>query len=233
MPFGAAFLSNSGRSFSALRVSHLTAITTEIQHLLESPRFVVPLPLKASDKNDPFCRGLERDKTMMNGTMKTIFGSLAAGALALTPMAAATAEETATPANQNVTSAAASVEQLQVQYIGVQDQTINDARIVAANASHNKVAIVVWGGNRTIQQEAYNAALDLVDMGIPTAFVLAPDHNTSDEEAVMQVYAASTPRTDAAFGTNYAGIVRQNMREAGIIAYREAFPRELAALSIR
>lgn len=175
---------------------------------------------------------------MMNGTVKTIFGSLAAGALALTPMAAATAEETATPANQNTTPVAASVEQSpvplnQVQFVDAQSRTLNDARTLAADASHNQVAIVVWGGNRTIQQQAYNAARDLVDMGIPTAFVLAPDSNGLDGDAHMQIYAASTPRANATYGTQYASEVRSSMREAGIAAYREAFPTQLAALAIR
>ncbi|PHR21614.1 MAG: hypothetical protein COA41_00440 [Sphingopyxis sp.] len=167
---------------------------------------------------------------MMNGAVKTIFASLAAGAMALTPVAAFSQ---AAPANQNVTPVATSVQRLQVQYVDAQSRTINDAQILAAAASTDKVAIVVWGGNRTIQQEAYNAARDLTDMGIPAAFVLAPDHNTLDGDAVMQVYAASTPRADAAYGRDFADQVRPNMREAGIAAYREAFPRQLAALSIQ
>ncbi|MXO69029.1 hypothetical protein GRI72_09350 [Altererythrobacter marinus] len=166
---------------------------------------------------------------MKNGTAKTIFGSIAAGALALTPVAAFSQ---AAPANQNTTPVAASVQQLQVQYLTAQDLSDDGARLVAASASRDKIAIVVWGGNRTIQQEAYNAALDLVDMGIPTAFVLAPDHNGLDGDAVMQVYAASTPRADAAYGRDFADQVRPNMREAGIAAYREAFPRQLAALRL-
>ncbi len=167
---------------------------------------------------------------MKNGTAKTIFGSIAAGVFALTPV---TAFSQAAPANQNVTPVAASVQELQVQYVGVQDRSINDARFIAAAASRDKVAIVVWGGNRTIQQEAYNAALDLVDMGIPTAFVLAPDHNSLDDEAVTQVYAASTPRSDGHYGTDHANLVRADMRDAGIAAYREAFPQQLAALALR
>lgn len=167
---------------------------------------------------------------MKNGTAKTIFGSIAAGALALTPVAAFSQ---AAPANQNTTPVAVSVQQLQVQYLTAQDLSNDGARLVAASASRDKIAIVVWGGNRTIQQEAYNAALDLVDMGIPTAFVLAPDGNGSDGDAYMQVYAASTPRSESTFGTEYANLVRADMREAGLVAYREAFPRQLAALSIQ
>ena len=167
----------------------------------------------------------------MRNVAKNIFGAVAGAALVATPMVAAIAQDAATPANMNV--AAATIDPLQVQYVDATSETIGGARGFAAAASHDKIAIVVWGGNQTIQQEAYNAARDLVGAGIPTAFVLAPDHNGSDAEAVMQVYAASTPRTDAAFGTNYAGEVRVTMREAGLAAYREAFPQQLAALSLR
>tara|TARA_R110000850_G_scaffold38800_28_gene101014 strand:- start:5381 stop:5893 length:513 start_codon:yes stop_codon:yes gene_type:complete len=167
----------------------------------------------------------------MRNVANKIFGAVASAALVATPVAMANAEDAVTSANTNV--AVATVDPLQVQYVGAQDQTLNDARTLVADASHNKVAIVVWGGNRTLQQEAYNAALDLVDMGIPTAFVLAPDHNSSEAEAVMQVYAGSRPYTDAAIGTDHANIVRTTMREAGVVAYRDAFPQRVAALSLR
>jgi len=119
-----------------------------------------------------------------------------------------------------------------VQFIDAQNDAIPVARRLAAVASRDKVAIVVWGGNRTIQQEAYNAARDLVGMGIPTAFVLAPDDNGLDADAAMTVYAASLPRSDSRWGTNYASEVRTDMREAGIEAYRTAFPAQLAQLSL-
>ena len=167
---------------------------------------------------------------MKNGTAKTIFGSIAAGALALTPVAAFSQ---AAPANQNTTPVAASVQQLQVQFVDAQNRTPNDARILAAAASNERVAIVVWGGNRALQQEAYNAARDLVGVGIPTAFVLAPDGNGLENDAYMQVYAASTPRTEATFGTNFAHEVREDLRNAGLYAYREAFPAQMVALSLR
>ena len=166
----------------------------------------------------------------MKNVANKIFGAVAAGALALTPTATF-AEDAVAPANMNVETA--SVSTLQVQFVDAQNRTANDARSLAADASHNKVAIVVWGGNRTIQQEAYNAARDLVDVGIPTAFILAPDGNGSTSDAYMQIYAASTPRSEAAFGTNYASDVRPSMREAGLLAYREAFPAQVAALSLR
>lgn len=119
-----------------------------------------------------------------------------------------------------------------VQFIDAQTWTMNDARALAADASRDKVAIIVWGGNRTIQQEAYNAARDLAGLGIPTAFVLAPDGNGFDADAFMQVYARSTPRADGTYGTNFANEVRPAMRDAGVAAFREAFPAQLAQLSL-
>lgn len=163
----------------------------------------------------------------MRISFATMLGSIGAVTLTLSPVVAFSQEA---PANQNV--AAGSFQELTVQYIDAQDRTINDARFIAAAASTDKVAIVVWGGTRAIQQEAYNAALDLVDMGIPTAFVLAPDHNSLDGDAVMQVYAASTPRDDSRVGTNNADQVRLYMREAGIAAFQEAFPERFSALNI-
>lgn len=121
----------------------------------------------------------------------------------------------------------------QVQFVDAQDHTINDARILAAAASSQRVAIVVWGGDRTLQQEAYNAARDLNSMGIETAFVLAPDHNSLSGDAVMQTYADSLPRSDAHWGINNSNQVRADMRQAGLAAYREAFPERYRTLQLR
>jgi hypothetical protein len=143
-------------------------------------------------------------------------------ATASLPFAGAVAQER--PAEASTSS---------VQFIDAQNRTMNDARTLAADASHNRIAIVVWGGNRAIQQEAYNAARDLVGMGIPAAFVLAPDGNGVDADAYMQVYAASTPRSEATYGANYANLVRADLRNAGVTAYHEAFPREFEALKLQ
>lgn len=163
-------------------------------------------------------------------TAKQTLGAFLGATLAATPVAMANAEDTVTPANTNV--AAAAVATPQVQFVDAQSRTMNDARILAAAASNDKVAIVVWGGNRALQQEAYNAARDLAGVGIPTAYVLAPDHNSLEGDAVMQVYAASTPRFDAHGGSDNASDVRPIMRDAGVDAYREAFPAQLAALRL-
>jgi hypothetical protein len=162
-------------------------------------------------------------------TAKQALGAFLGATLAATPIAMANAEDAVTPANTNVAAAAVTP---QVQFVDAQSRTMNDARILAAAASNDKVAIVVWGGNRALQQEAYNAARDLAGVGIPTAFVLAPDHNSLEGDAVMQVYAASTPRFDAHGGSDNASDVRPIMRDAGVDAYREAFPAQLAALRL-
>ena len=127
--------------------------------------------------------------------------------------------------------AAADVQQ--VQMLDARERPQRDARGLAAIASRDKVAIVVWGGNRAIQQEAYFAARDLAGAGIPVAFLVGPDHNSLDGDAVMQVYAASAPRSDAHWGLNNADRVRSDMRAAGLTAYPEAFPAQWAPLQAR
>ncbi len=167
----------------------------------------------------------------MKNAIKTVFGMIASAALALTPMQAF-AEEAADANTPVATAPVTAVAAQSVQYVDATGETMNGARRFAAAASNDKIAIVVWGGNRAIQQEAYNAARDLAGIGIPTAFVLAPDHNDLDGDAVMQVYAASTPRSDSHWGRNYADQVRADMRDAGLAAYREAFPQRISALSL-
>lgn len=107
-----------------------------------------------------------------------------------------------------------------VQYVDATRESLAGARGFAAAASRDKIAIVVWGGNRTLQQEAYNAALDLVDAGIPAAFILAPDGNGLDGDANFMVYACSLPYSVAAYGTNWAHEVRAAMRSSALEAHR-------------
>ncbi len=176
----------------------------------------------------------------MTSWAKKALSAFIGATMVATPLSACAAEDSAASeantatANESTGSAPSmQATKLSIQYIGAEDDTIPVARRLAAFASKDKVAIVVWGGNRTIQAEAYKAALDLIDMGIPTAFVLAPDHNNLDGDAVMQVYAGSTPRTDSHWGLNHADKVREDMRNAGLAAYKEAFPQRVATLSIR
>ncbi len=162
-------------------------------------------------------------------TAKQALGAFVGATMVATPLAAAHAEDTATPANINV--ATASVATPQVQFVDAQDRTPNDARLLAAAASTDQVAIVVWGGNRAIQQEAYNAARDLAGVGIPTAFVLAPDGNGIETDAFLQIYAAAAPRADGTLAQNGVERIRQVTRDGALAAFREAFPAQLAALT--
>lgn len=162
-------------------------------------------------------------------TAKQALGAFLGATLAATPLAVANAEDAVTPANMNV--AAASVVSPEVQFVDAQFETPNDARVLAAAASHDRVAIVVWGGNRAIQQEAYFAARDLAGAGIPTAFVLAPDGNGIDTDAFLQIYADAAPRADGTLAQNGVERIRQVTRDGALAAYREAFPAQLAALT--
>jgi len=156
----------------------------------------------------------------------------------LATSAAACAEEGTTATSTEVTSAAsttavAQTPQVAVQFIGIQDRAIDDARYIVANASHSKVAIVVWGGTRAIQQEAYNAARDLAGIGIPVAFVLAPDTNGLEGDAGFQIYARSEPRYDGVVGTSNAKDLRPIVRQNALDAHNEAFPQQVATLTVR
>ncbi len=166
----------------------------------------------------------------MTSLASKVFTGIAASAMTLTPLATADAQDALSSANQNVAPASVSTEPLTVQYVEASDRTLNDARTIAADASHERLAIVVWGGNRALQQEAYNAALDLVDMGIEVAFVRAPDHDESASEAFMQVYARATPRAEGHWSETRLAEVRPDVRNAALRAYEDAFPQRLAAL---
>lgn len=103
----------------------------------------------------------------------------------------------------------------------------------AAQASHNKIAIIVWGGNRELQQEAYNAALDLRDEGIPLAFILGPALVPLDNVASYQVYAGGRPMYEgygSRFGSAHVNLVRPTVARMGRNAFREAFPEQYRAL---
>jgi hypothetical protein len=162
----------------------------------------------------------------MKNAMKTAFGCIAGAALALTSTPAL-AEDAA---NTNAPVSAP----LKVQYVDARNKTIDGTRGQAAIASHNKVAIVVWGGNRALQEEAYKAALDLIDRGIPVAFVHGPDKNGYDVDANFRIYAMSEPRfNEAEFGTNKVSLVHSNIRDIAIVAHnRFVAPQKIASLGL-
>ena len=74
-------------------------------------------------------------------TAKQALGAFVGATMIATPLTVAHAEDTVTPANTNV--AATTVDPLEVQYLPAQDLTADGARLVAANASRDRVAIVV------------------------------------------------------------------------------------------
>ena len=131
------------------------------------------------------------------------------------------------PANQNATPIAATQS---VQYVGAENETLGDARLLAASASRDKIAIVVWGGTRQFQQEAYNAALDLNDMGIRVAFVRAPDYDGNDGGSIFQIYGLAAPRVDGAVGFDNVDQLRVGIRQAALEVHQELFPQRVAAL---
>ena len=122
----------------------------------------------------------------------------------------------------DVTSSASAM--AKPQFVNVSDRSINDARLAAAAATKSQVAIVVWGGTKDLQHKAYKAAADLVGEGIPAAFVIAPDHNTTPHDAVFQVFAKSIPTgEDSHIGTNYVHLVRDATHEHAKHAHHANF----------
>jgi hypothetical protein len=165
---------------------------------------------------------------MKNVANKT-FGLATAGALALTPMAAH-AEDAAVPANGN----AASVQQVAFSTFDGRQRSIRFVEAGAAEASRDKVAIIVWSGNRELQQEAYNAALQLRDEGYSLALILGPSLGEGDNDANIQVYARGVPvyeGTGAWIGRNNADMVRPETVRMAREASISHFPREVASLA--
>jgi len=103
-----------------------------------------------------------------------------------------------------------------------------------ANVSIDKVALVVWGGDKEkLQKPVWQACEDLVKEGIPCVLVVAPDHNTIAEDAIYQVYAKSLPQgNDGHYGTNYAHQIRGDMYKAGKVAYQSNYPQQYASLEL-
>lgn len=121
-----------------------------------------------------------------------------------------------------------SVDAPQVQLVDARERTVNDARTLAADASVNKVAIVVWGGSRPVQQEAYFAARDLAGAGIPVAFIVAPQVYAIDSIGMLEIYGGSTPRTEmGVIAPNGIERIRRVTRDGALNVVRDLYPEQL------
>ncbi|MGE4314201.1 MAG: hypothetical protein AB7E85_08025 [Pseudobdellovibrionaceae bacterium] len=130
----------------------------------------------------------------------------------------------------------ANVRQVTFQTLDGSRRSEDFVRTGAAMASRDKIAIIVWGGSADLQRQAYAAAEDLRDQGIPLAFIVGPDLNGYTEDANFQVYARGLPQYEgngATFGGAHADEVRPTVVRMGQNAFRNQFPRELAALDVR
>jgi len=167
----------------------------------------------------------------MRNVANKMFGAVAAGAMAMTPMAAFSQ---AAPANQNVTPVAVAVSTPFATFNDT-DQTPDFVRTGAAMASRDKIAIVVFSGNRDLQREAYQAALQLRDEGVPLALILGPSLDPSNSSAAIQVYARSVPVYEgygAVIGIDNIDMVQSETLRGARSAYQRHFPRELATLAL-
>ena len=161
--------------------------------------------------------------------------ALATAAAAFSPAAVA-AQERPVAAQPVAANANVQAQPVAWQTLDRRSSTVRGTQGSAAEASRDKIAIIVWGGNRELQQQAYNAALDLRDQGIPLAFIVGPDLNGYDVDANFQVYARGAPAFEgngATLGVNHASNVRSTVVRMGQTAYRDFFAPEVAALDIR
>ncbi|WP_156874189.1 hypothetical protein [Sphingorhabdus lutea] len=170
----------------------------------------------------------------MRNVANKIFGAVAAGALALTPTATF-AQEAPIPANLN-TSAGTAVE-VETPFVTFNDtdRSIRFVQSGAAEASRDKIAIVVFSGNRDLQREAYQAALQLRDERVPLALILGPSLDPTNSSASIQVYAEGVPvfdGTGAIIGSNNADMVQPETVRMARIAYDRHFPQRVASLDL-
>ena len=169
---------------------------------------------------------------MIKWATTKLFKLAASAALVAMPAAVCAADEeapnaaaTELPSAPSVTPASAVA--LQVQVLDARTYTEESASLAAATASQNRVTIVIWGGNLTLQQQAFAAANDLVSAGIPAAFVVGPDHNSLSDDAVFQVYVGGKPFSDGRSGSDNADQVRGMLRSRALEAHRETFAPQL------
>jgi len=161
--------------------------------------------------------------------------AFAAASSAAVPFAAANAQERPAAAQPVAANTNVAVSPVVFQTLDGSQRSVDFVRTGAAMASREKIAIIVWGGNCDLQQQAYNAALDLRDQGIPLAFIVGPDLNGVDADANFQVYARGVPAFDgdgARYGGAHIAEVRPTVVRMGLEAYARGFPREAAALGL-
>lgn len=159
------------------------------------------------------------------------FGILAAGAAALTPLSPALSQDATTPANAN-----ASVDtETPFATFNDTDQTPDFVRTGAAMASRDKIAIVVFSGNRNLQREAYQAALQLRDEGMPLALILGPSLDPTNSSAAIQVYARGVPVYEgygAVIGEDNIASVQPETLRGARSAHQRHFGERTATLAL-
>lgn len=174
----------------------------------------------------------------MSALTNRIFGKFAAP-IALGIGAAATAFIPAAGIAQTMKAQPAAAN-TNVQATPVTFQT-SDARNIsvrgvqagAAEASRDKIAIIVWGGSRELQQQAYNAALDLRDQGVPLAFIVGPSQMPNNNAVIIEIYGRGVSATQMMVGRERISELRSGLRMESEAAYARMFPRELAALTVK
>lgn len=157
---------------------------------------------------------------------------LGAAASAFVP-AASFAQERPVATQPVAANANVAVDPVVFQTIDGSTRSIRVVQAGASEASRDKIAIVVWGGNRELQQQAYNAALDLRDQGIPLAFIVGPSRLPYDNAVMIDIYGRSVPVSDLTVGAERIAELRPTLSEQGVQAYGRMFPREVAALDLR
>ena len=161
--------------------------------------------------------------------------AFAAASSAAVPIAAANAQERPVAAQPVAANTNVAVDPVVFQTSDARNVSVRGVQAGAAEASRDKIAIIVWGGNRDLQRQALAAAYDLRDQGIPLAFIVGPDLNGVDADANFQVYARGVPAFDAdgaRFGLDHITKVRPEVTRMGLEAYARGFPREAAALGL-
>lgn len=145
----------------------------------------------------------------------------------------AIAQDSATPANANVSATAPT--QVAFATIDGRDRTVDFVRTGAAMASRDKIAIVVFSGNSDLQREAYQAALQLRDEGMPLALILGPSLDPSNSSAAIQVYARGVPVYEgygAVIGEANISSVQPEMIEGARAAHLRHFPDSYPSLAL-